>query len=69
MHQFDIGLIDLYFGDESHVCTEEYVPYGWTFTWEDVYIQSQKDNRLNIFSMVSYESDYKGFSTTERLKR
>ena len=23
------GLIDLYYGDESHICTEGYVPYGW----------------------------------------
>jgi hypothetical protein len=22
------GLIDLFFGDESHVCTQGYVPYG-----------------------------------------
>ena len=30
------GLIDLYYGDESHVCTDGYVPYGWQFCGEDV---------------------------------
>ncbi len=25
------GYIDLRFGDESHVCTSGYVPYGWHF--------------------------------------
>ena len=28
------GKIDLYYGDESHVCTEGYVPYGWQFPGE-----------------------------------
>lgn len=36
------GKIDLYYGDESHVCTEGYVPYGWQFRDEDVYVPSQK---------------------------
>lgn len=67
VHQYEHNLIDLYFGDESHMCTEGYVPYGWTFPWEEVSIPSQKEKRLNIFGMVSYESDYKGFSTTESI--
>lgn len=36
------GLIDLYYGDESHICTEGYVPYGWQFRGEDVYIPSER---------------------------
>ena len=31
------GLIDLYYGDESHICMDGYVPYGWQFRGEDVY--------------------------------
>ena len=34
--QANDGLIELYFGDESHICTEGYVPYGWQFRGEDV---------------------------------
>ncbi|MGN1218233.1 MAG: IS630 family transposase, partial [Phocaeicola sp.] len=45
------GLIDLYYGDESHICTEGYVPYGWQFRDEDVYIPSERGLRLNIFGM------------------
>jgi hypothetical protein len=25
------GEINLFYGDESHICTEGYVPYGWQF--------------------------------------
>ncbi|KAA6341355.1 hypothetical protein EZS27_010843 [termite gut metagenome] len=30
------GQIDLFYGDESHVCSEGYVPYGWQFPDEEV---------------------------------
>lgn len=36
------GLIDLYFGDVSHVCMQEYVPYVWQFPGEDVFVPSMK---------------------------
>lgn len=67
VRQYRYGLIDLYFGDESHMCTEGYVPYGWTFPGEEVCIPSQKEKRLNIFGMVSYACEYKGLSTTESI--
>lgn len=67
VRQLDNNLIDLYFGDESHICTEGYVPYGWTFPWEEISITSQKEKRLNIFGIVNYDIDYMGFSTTERI--
>lgn len=67
VRQFESGLIDLYFGDESHVCTEGYVPYGWKFPWEEVYIPSQRERRLNIFGMVDYNCNYMGFNTTDSI--
>ena len=63
------GLIDLYFGDESHICTEGYVPYGWQFRGEDIYIPSQKGVRLNIFGMIDRNNRYDGFSTTGQQSR
>lgn len=51
------GLIDLYYGDESHVCSEGYVPYGWQFPGEEVYVPSQKGFRLNIFGLISRQND------------
>lgn len=61
------GLIDLRFGDESHVCTSGYVPYGWQFDDEDVFVPAQKEQRLNIFGMVSPDCVYDGFDTTESI--
>lgn len=61
------GLIHLYFADESHICTEGYVPYGWQFRGEDVFIPSAKNTRLNIFGMIDRNNRYDGFSTTESI--
>jgi transposase len=49
----DQGLIDLFYGDESHVCQEGYVPYGWQFPGEDVFIASTKGPRLNCFGLIT----------------
>jgi transposase len=57
------GRIDLFYADESHVCTEGYVPYGWQFRGEDVYIPSQKIARLNIFGMTTRDNRYEGFTS------
>lgn len=48
-----LGLIDLFYGDESHVCTEGYVPYGWQFSGENVFIPSQKGAKVNCFGLIS----------------
>ena len=61
------GKIDLYYADESHVCTEGYVPYGWQFRNEDVYIPSPKAQRVNIFGMIDRNNRYHGFTTTESI--
>ena len=61
------GKIDLYYADESHVCTEGYVPYGWQFRDEDVYVPSWKAQRLNIFGMIDRNNRYHGFTTTESI--
>jgi transposase len=61
------GNINLYFGDESHVCTSGYVPYGWQFEDEDVFVPSKNRERLNIFGMVSPNCQYKGFDTTDSI--
>lgn len=61
------GKIDLYYADESHVCTEGYVPYGWQFRDEDVYVPSQKAQRVNIFGMIDRNNRYHGFITAESI--
>ena len=62
-HKAEEGKIDLYYADESHVCTEGYVPYGWQFRDEDVHIPSQKIARLNIFGMTTRDNRYEGFTS------
>jgi transposase len=61
------GEIDLYYADESHICTSGYVPYGWQFKDEDVFIPSEKSARLNIFGMITRRNQYKGFMTQESI--
>lgn len=65
VRQWQEGRIDLYFGDETHTCSEGYVPYGWKFPGEQIYIPSEKKGRLNIYGMVDYRSRYEGFTTTD----
>ncbi len=47
------GLIDLFYVDESHVCSEGYVPYGWQFPDEDIYIPVEKGYKINIWGLIS----------------
>lgn len=64
----DQGLIDLFFGDESHVCTQGYVPKGWQFPGEDVFVPSMKAARLNIFGMINRDNVYHGFTSCQSIK-
>ena len=48
--------IDLYYGDETHVCSEGYVPYGWQFPDEEVCILSEKAYKLNCFGFINRQS-------------
>jgi transposase len=61
------GRIALYYADESHVCTEGYVPCGWQLPGEQACIPSQKIARLNIFGMVDRSNHYEGFTATESI--
>lgn len=45
----DKGEINLFYGDESHVCTKAPFLTGWQFPIEDVYVPSGRTKRLNIF--------------------
>lgn len=47
------GLIDLFYGDETCVSSEGYVPYGWQFPDEKVAIYTEKGYRINVFGLIS----------------
>ncbi len=50
------GELTLLYGDESHVCSEGYVPYGWQFPGEDVFIAAQKGFRLNCWGLFGRDN-------------
>lgn len=52
------GLIDLFYGDETQVSEEGYVPYGWQFKGEDVWIACCKGAALNCFGLLSRSNDF-----------
>lgn len=62
------GLINLYYEEESHICTEGDVSYGWQFRCEDIHILSERGLKLSIFCMADRNNKYEGFSTTENMK-
>jgi len=50
------GKIDLFYGDESCVSSEGYVPYGWQFPDEKVAVYTEKAYKINIFGLVSRDN-------------
>jgi transposase len=55
------GKINLYYGDESHVYFRGYVPYGWQFPGEDIYIPAEGVYRINCMGFINRKSEYMGF--------
>jgi transposase len=47
------SLIDLYYGDESRVCLQGCVPYGWQFADEEVFVPSSQGAGLNCFALLT----------------
>jgi transposase len=53
------GHLDLFYGDESQVSPEGYVPYGWQFDDEQVCVGSAKGKGLNCFALISRDNRIK----------
>jgi hypothetical protein len=60
-----LGLIELYYGDESRVSIEPCVPYGWQFKDESVFMPAGKGAGLNCFALLSRAGELL-FETTRR---
>lgn len=58
------GTIDLYYGDESRVCEQGYVPYGWQFKDEKVGVPSTHGKGINCFGLLS-RYNHLVFETTQ----
>jgi len=52
------GNIDLYYGDETKVSQEGYVPYGWQFKDEPVAIEVTKGRAINCFGLLTRSNDF-----------
>lgn len=50
------GQVDLFYGDESQVSPEGYVPYGWQFEDEESCIESSKGKGLNCFALIGRDN-------------
>lgn len=61
----ETGLIELFYGDESRVSSEGYVPYGWQFPQEEVAIYVEKGHGVNIWGLISRQNACH-WVTTER---
>lgn len=62
------GLIDLFVGNERHVCKQGYVPYGWQIPGENIFVPSIKSARLNIFGMINRDNVYHCFTSRQSIK-
>ena len=63
----ETGEIDLYYGDESHICSQGYVPYGWQFPGEDIHIPVEKAYKVNILGFINRKSQYMGMMTENNI--
>ena len=63
----ETGEIDLYYGDESHVSSQGYVPYGWHFPGEDIHIPVEKAYKINILGFINRQSKYMGMMTESNI--
>jgi transposase len=64
--------IDLFYADESGVCTEGYVPYGWQFKEEaatgGIWVPASRDGkRLNCFALINRQSHCHWTATTHTI--
>jgi len=59
--------IDLYYGDETQISEEGYVPYGWQFRDENISIGSANGKKLNCFGMISRDNEFSYQTTSEMI--
>lgn len=59
------GVIDLWYGDAARVSVQGYVPYGWQFVDEDVFMPSSQGPGLNCFAFLKRDNSCQ-FRTTRK---
>ena len=61
------GEIDLYYGDETHFCSEGYVPRGWQFKDEKVAVFVERRYKINCFGIINRQNDCLWKTTTTNI--
>ena len=59
------GVIDLWYGDAARVSVQAYVPYGWQFVDEDVFMPTSQGPGLNCFAFLKRDNECQ-FRTTRK---
>jgi len=59
--------IDLFYGDETQVSEEGYVPYGWQFKGEQVSIACAKGARINCFGLLTRHNQFVHATTAQTI--
>jgi len=54
----ETGEIDLYYGDETQISEEGYVPYGWQFKGENIAVKSGRLSRINCFGIITRDNSF-----------
>lgn len=57
----------MFYGDETHVSSEGYVPYGWQFPDEKISILVEKGYKINVFGLISRKNDCYWGSTEKNI--
>lgn len=63
----ELGLIELLYGDASHINEQPNVPYGWQFRDEKVYMPSDKGVGINLYGLLSRSNRLVFEMTGERI--
>lgn len=63
----DEGKIDLYYGDETHVSSQGYVPSGWHFPEEQICTYVEKGYKINVFGLINKANECHWASTENNI--
>lgn len=58
------GYLNIYYGDESGISLDPYIPYGWQPKGEYIKIAPKKSQRLNVFGLLSRDNNLQAYTTT-----
>jgi transposase len=63
-----IGLIDLYFGDESGFWQNPVIARAWQFTGEEIRLFPEKGKRLSVFGFLSLNGEGRFWTNEKTIK-